>query len=76
MLDVTFNRSSGSVVFAFRILVNGLCMPSSGGGPPALHMPETADDESEEEQEMEETVMGAVQEHTERAVGAGNDESH
>lgn len=59
------------MVFAFRILVNGLCMPSSGGGPPALHMPETADDEeSEGDQEMEEPMGGAVAEHIERVVDA------
>ncbi|KAF9961462.1 hypothetical protein BGZ72_003527 [Mortierella alpina] len=49
-LTITFNRSEQSITFAFRVLVNGLCLLSSGGGPPALHMPEMADeDESEEE---------------------------
>jgi len=47
-LDVTFNKNSHSVVFAFRVLVNGLCLLSSGGGPPALHMPETVEDEEPE----------------------------
>ncbi|KAG0198033.1 hypothetical protein BGX28_008489 [Mortierella sp. GBA30] len=52
-LTVTFNRSAESVTFAFRVLVNGLCLLASGGGPPALHMPEMADDdESEEEDEI------------------------
>ncbi|KAG0001949.1 hypothetical protein BGZ65_003047 [Modicella reniformis] len=52
-LTVTFNRSAETITFAFRVLVNGLCLLSSGGGPPALHMPEMADDdESEEEEEV------------------------
>ncbi|KAF9194701.1 hypothetical protein BGZ51_007928 [Haplosporangium sp. Z 767] len=52
-LTVTFNRSTESITFAFRVLVNGLCLLASGGGPPALHMPEMADDdESEEEEEV------------------------
>lgn len=50
---VKFSRKSESVTFAFRVLVNGLCLLASGGGPPALHMPEMADDdESEEEEEI------------------------
>ncbi|KAK3848283.1 MAG: hypothetical protein J3R72DRAFT_430345 [Linnemannia gamsii] len=52
-LTVKFDRASESITFAFRVLVNGLCLLSSGGGPPALHMPEMADDdESEEEEEV------------------------
>ncbi|KAG0250944.1 hypothetical protein BG011_007960 [Mortierella polycephala] len=52
-LTVTFNRYTESITFAFRVLVNGLCLLASGGGPPALHMPEMADDdESEEEEEV------------------------
>ncbi|KAK3814887.1 MAG: hypothetical protein J3Q66DRAFT_441097 [Benniella sp.] len=47
-LNVTFNKNSRTVVFAFRVLVNGLCLLSSGGGPPALHMPETIEDEEPE----------------------------
>ncbi|KAF9398776.1 hypothetical protein BGX21_007293 [Mortierella sp. AD011] len=47
-LTVTFNRSDETITFAFRVLVNGLCLLSSGGGPPALHMPEMADDEESE----------------------------
>ncbi|ORZ11262.1 hypothetical protein BCR41DRAFT_372099 [Lobosporangium transversale] len=50
-LTVTFNRSEETITFSFRVLVNGLCLLSSGGGPPALHMPEMADDEEEEEEE-------------------------
>ncbi|KAG0023545.1 hypothetical protein BGZ80_009104 [Entomortierella chlamydospora] len=53
-LTVTFDRESKSVTFAFRVLVNGLCLLSSGGGPPALHMPEMADDEESETEEQEE----------------------
>ncbi|KAG0292980.1 hypothetical protein BGZ98_002383 [Dissophora globulifera] len=55
-LTVTFNRSAETITFAFRMLVNGLCLLSSGGGPPALHMPEMADDEESEEEE-EDVVM-------------------
>ncbi|KAG0098445.1 hypothetical protein BGZ93_000094 [Podila epicladia] len=52
-LTITFNRKAESITFAFRVLVNGLCLLASGGGPPALHMPEMADDdESEEDQEI------------------------
>ncbi|KAF9109947.1 hypothetical protein BGX27_006968 [Mortierella sp. AM989] len=52
-LTVTFNRSEETITFAFRVFVNGLCLLSSGGGPPALHMPEMADDdESEGEEEV------------------------
>lgn len=52
-LTVKFDRTTESITFAFRVLVNGLCLLSSGGGPPALHMPEMADDdESEEEEEV------------------------
>ncbi|GJJ71821.1 hypothetical protein EMPS_04178 [Entomortierella parvispora] len=39
-LTVTFQPESESITFAFRVLVNGLCLLSTGGGPPALHMPE------------------------------------
>ncbi|KAF9909644.1 hypothetical protein EC991_008302 [Linnemannia zychae] len=56
-LTVTFSRATESVVFAFRVLVNGLCLLSSGGGPPALHMPELEDEEESDEecdQEMQE----------------------
>ncbi|KAF9957280.1 hypothetical protein BGZ72_001966 [Mortierella alpina] len=57
-LTVTFNAATGSVTFIFRVLVNGLCLLSSGGGPPALHMPEMADDEpSEGEEEEEEQAL-------------------
>ncbi|KAF8987289.1 hypothetical protein BGZ52_005298 [Haplosporangium bisporale] len=50
---IKFNRKSESITFAFRVLVNGLCLLASGGGPPALHMPEMADDdESEEDDEI------------------------
>ncbi|KAF9329355.1 hypothetical protein BG006_007549 [Podila minutissima] len=52
-LTITFNRKAESITFAFRVLVNGLCLLASGGGPPALHMPEMADDEeSEVDQEI------------------------
>ncbi|KAF9385555.1 hypothetical protein CPB97_004698 [Podila verticillata] len=52
-LTIKFNRKSESITFAFRVLVNGLCLLASGGGPPALHMPEMADDdESEEDDEI------------------------
>ncbi|KAG0038724.1 hypothetical protein BGZ82_011045 [Podila clonocystis] len=52
-LTITFNRKAVSITFAFRVLVNGLCLLASGGGPPALHMPEIADDdESEEDREI------------------------
>ncbi|KAG0352521.1 hypothetical protein BG005_008038 [Podila minutissima] len=52
-LTITFNRKAESITFAFRVLVNGLCLLASGGGPPALHMPEMADDdESEDDQEI------------------------
>ncbi|KAF9207842.1 hypothetical protein BGZ49_010430 [Haplosporangium sp. Z 27] len=47
-LTITFDRSKETITFAFRVLVNGLCLLSSGGGPPALHMPEMADDEESE----------------------------
>ncbi|KAF9356635.1 hypothetical protein BGX34_009837 [Mortierella sp. NVP85] len=50
-LTVTFNRSEETITFAFRVLVNGLCLLSSGGGPPALHMPEMADDDESEDEE-------------------------
>ncbi|KAH7050379.1 hypothetical protein BKA57DRAFT_458561 [Linnemannia elongata] len=53
-LTVTFSRTTESVVFAFRVLVNGLCLLSSGGGPPALHMPEMEEDEEESDEECEE----------------------
>ncbi|GJJ77449.1 hypothetical protein EMPS_09808 [Entomortierella parvispora] len=56
-LTVTFNRTAESITFAFRVLVNGLCLLSTGGGPPALHMPETVDDEDEEEEEEEVVVI-------------------
>ncbi|KAG0348621.1 Deoxycytidine monophosphate (dCMP) deaminase [Podila humilis] len=52
-LTVTFNRKRESITFAFRVLVNGLCLLSSGGGPPALHMPEMADEDDESEVEDE-----------------------
>ncbi|KAF9214944.1 hypothetical protein BGZ59_002640 [Podila verticillata] len=52
-LTIKFNRKSESITFTFRVLVNGLCLLASGGGPPALHMPEMADDdESEEDDEI------------------------
>ncbi|KAF9432588.1 hypothetical protein BGZ76_010592, partial [Entomortierella beljakovae] len=53
-LTVTFDQENNLVTFAFRVLVNGLCLLSSGGGPPALHMPEMADDEDSEAEEIEE----------------------
>ncbi|KAF9320883.1 hypothetical protein BG003_004440 [Podila horticola] len=53
-LTVVFNRVTESVSFSFRVLVNGLCLLSSGGGPPALHMPEMVDEESEDEEAQEE----------------------
>ncbi|KAG0329697.1 hypothetical protein BG000_012005 [Podila horticola] len=53
-LTVVFNRAAESVSFSFRVLVNGLCLLSSGGGPPALHMPEMVDEESEDEEAQEE----------------------
>ncbi|KAG9320974.1 hypothetical protein KVV02_000605 [Mortierella alpina] len=56
-LTITFNRSEQSITFAFRVLVNGLCLLSSGGGPPALHMPEMADDDESEEDEEEVVVV-------------------
>ncbi|KAI1317829.1 hypothetical protein EDD11_007631 [Mortierella claussenii] len=56
-LTVTFNRSAETITFAFRVLVNGLCLLSSGGGPPALHMPEMADDDESEEEEEEVVVV-------------------
>ncbi|KAG9323385.1 hypothetical protein KVV02_002535 [Mortierella alpina] len=57
-LTVMFNATTESVTFTFRVLVNGLCLLSSGGGPPALHMPEMADDEpSEGEEEEEEQAL-------------------
>ncbi|CAO3574036.1 unnamed protein product [Mortierella alpina] len=56
-LAITFNRSEQSITFAFRVLVNGLCLLSSGGGPPALHMPEMADDDESEEDEEEIVVV-------------------
>ncbi|KAF8946077.1 hypothetical protein BGZ47_001345 [Haplosporangium gracile] len=52
-LTVTFSRATESVVFAFRVLVNGLCLLSSGGGPPALHMPEMEEDEEESDEECD-----------------------
>ncbi|CAO3567956.1 unnamed protein product [Mortierella alpina] len=59
-LTVTFSAATESVTFTFRVLVNGLCLLSSGGGPPALHMPEMADDEpSEGEEEEEEQALRA-----------------
>lgn len=55
---MTFSAATESVTFTFRVLVNGLCLLSSGGGPPALHMPEMADDEpSEGEEEEEEQAL-------------------
>ncbi|KAF9931722.1 hypothetical protein BGZ65_004752 [Modicella reniformis] len=63
-LNVTFNRVSGSVTFTFRVLVNGLCLQPSVGGPPALHMPEIVEDEeSEEDQGMEETAEETAEDH-------------
>ncbi|KAF9949998.1 hypothetical protein BGZ70_001552 [Mortierella alpina] len=56
-LTITFNRLEQSITFAFRVLVNGLCLLSSGGGPPALHMPEMADDDESEEDEEEIVVV-------------------
>ncbi|KAG0361866.1 hypothetical protein BG005_007216 [Podila minutissima] len=53
-LTVVFNRATESVSFSFRVLVNGLCLLSSGGGPPALHMPEMVDEESEDDEAQEE----------------------
>lgn len=50
---MVFNRAAESVSFSFRVLVNGLCLLSSGGGPPALHMPEMVDEESESEEAQE-----------------------
>ncbi|KAF9924520.1 hypothetical protein FBU30_005540 [Linnemannia zychae] len=55
-LTVTFSRVTESVVFAFRVLVNGLCLMSSGGGPPALHMPEMEEDEEESDEECEQDM--------------------
>ncbi|KAF9114854.1 hypothetical protein BGX27_009602 [Mortierella sp. AM989] len=52
-LTVTFDKETNSVTYAFRVLVNGLCLLSSGGGPPALHMPEMSDDEESETEEMD-----------------------
>ena len=52
-IAVTFSRATESVVFAFRVLVNGLCLLSSGGGPPALHMPEMEEDEEESDEECD-----------------------
>ncbi|KAG0245139.1 hypothetical protein BGX31_007850 [Mortierella sp. GBA43] len=70
-LNVTFNRVSGAVVFEFKILVNGLCLPSSGGGPPAMHMPVTQEDEDPEgDQEMEEPAKEGAEEQV--AVTAGS----
>ncbi|KAF9211851.1 hypothetical protein BGZ59_007548 [Podila verticillata] len=56
-LTVVFNRAAESVSFSFRVLVNGLCLLSSGGGPPALHMPEMVDEESEDEEAQEEEQL-------------------
>ncbi|KAG0262507.1 hypothetical protein BGZ95_004003 [Linnemannia exigua] len=55
-LTVTFSRATESVVFAFRVLVNGLCLLSSGGGPPALHMPEMEEDEEESDEECDQAT--------------------
>ncbi|KAF9126784.1 hypothetical protein BGW39_006353 [Mortierella sp. 14UC] len=55
-LTVTFSRVTESVVFAFRVLVNGLCLLSSGGGPPALHMPEMEEDEEESDEECDQDM--------------------
>ncbi|KAG0370919.1 hypothetical protein BGZ54_002730 [Gamsiella multidivaricata] len=56
-LTVTYIRKLESVKFSFRVHVNGLCLLSSGGGPPALHMPEMADEEdSEDDQEAHEAL--------------------
>ncbi|KAI1304591.1 hypothetical protein EDD11_005086 [Mortierella claussenii] len=71
-LTITFRPESESVLFAFRVLVNGLCLLSSGGGPPALHMPEMADDdESEEEPETEDA---ATSETAMKVAGAAEDQ--
>ncbi|KAF9291715.1 hypothetical protein BGZ68_002739 [Mortierella alpina] len=56
-LTITFNRPELSITFAFRVLVNGLCLLSSGGGPPALHMPEMADDDESEDDEEDIVVV-------------------
>ncbi|KAF9582377.1 hypothetical protein BGW38_000285, partial [Lunasporangiospora selenospora] len=56
-LTVSFNRASETITFSFRVLVNGLCLLSSGGGPPALHMPEIGDDEEFEEEEADVVVV-------------------
>lgn len=53
---VTFSHATESVVFAFRVLVNGLCLLSSGGGPPALHMPEMEEDEEESDEECDQDM--------------------
>ncbi|KAG0033413.1 hypothetical protein BGZ81_008499 [Podila clonocystis] len=57
---VVFNRATESVSFSFRVLVNGLCLLSSGGGPPALHMPEMVDEESEDDETQEEEEQPMV----------------
>ncbi|KAG0054029.1 hypothetical protein BGZ83_012105 [Gryganskiella cystojenkinii] len=56
-LTVTFNAVSESITFAFRVLVNGLCLLTSGGGPPALHMPEVSDEseDSDRDEELQES---------------------
>ncbi|KAG0201094.1 hypothetical protein BGX28_006045 [Mortierella sp. GBA30] len=59
-LTVAFSPATESVTFTFRVLVNGLCLLSSGGGPPALHMPEMADDEESGEEEEEEQESSAT----------------
>ncbi|KAG0373744.1 hypothetical protein BGX24_011309 [Mortierella sp. AD032] len=64
-LTVTFNRATESVVFAFRVLVNGLCLLSSGGGPPALHMPEMEEDEEESDEECDQDMPERGEEENE-----------
>ena len=51
IVAVTFQPESESVTFAFRVLVNGLCLLSTGGGPPALHMPEMTDESDDSDQD-------------------------
>ncbi|KAF9584089.1 hypothetical protein BGW38_007617 [Lunasporangiospora selenospora] len=53
-MNVMFNRQTESVELVVRVLVNELCLLSSGGGPPARHMPEMTDEEEEEPEEEEE----------------------
>ncbi|KAF9199005.1 hypothetical protein BGZ49_010929 [Haplosporangium sp. Z 27] len=78
-LTVTFDQENKSVTFAFRVLVNGLCLLASGGGPPALHMPEMADDEESDAEEQDEIMEPIdVQQQEERRDGEmehGNNQS-